>query len=931
MVCTTDILLVPDPHNAQLMRELSVLHPTNYVPMKQIPIHPQYPDAAACGGQASMHADNINQADGQVTTLQSFMKPFLALSLPLLLSASAFAGGFTSGNLVVVRVANGVGLLNNQSTPVYLDEYTPGGTLVQTISLPTNTSGTNLALTLTGNGVNEGYLELSGNGQFLTLGGYNIAPGTATPSTAAASATPRTIGLIKLSNGSVDTTTAINSGTSGNIRSAATLDGTSFWASSSGASVGYFTYGAPTAATQLSAAPSNIRVTRILNNQLYVSSANPIPPLLGLGTLGTGVPTTSGQTTTELTGFPTTSGPSSYDFFVSGNSAWVCDDRSNGNGGIQKWTLSGGTWSLQYTIAQSATVGARGLAVDTSTLSGTPTFYVTSTANTIDKVVDGGTLGSSSDTILVTGVSSGTGTGAFRGIALYGSSTYPQVSLIPNQSLTNTATSTPALPFTVTSPITYATNIGVSAVSDNPIVVPNNPSHIAMTSDAGGTNHTITITAAAVGSATITVTATNAGLASSVSFLVTVGAPSFVILPSDQLISTNGTTAVQPITLFSPQDSSYLNLYAESAYPSIVANAGLTLTRISSTRYTLQASPVADTNGWARIFVHAVDTNAVPPFTNTVSFAVVVYPHPGPVLSDNFSYADGSIVDQSGGFWTAISAPLSNDLYIVSNQAQIAYTNYTDVSATLSIPGAGCSTAIFSTGSTNSSGCPNVLGGGVLYSKYTVNCAVLPHGNGTYFGAFVDGGTGNNYRCRIFAVTNGAASGHYRLGIAQGANLPSAIYPQDLDPGTAYTVVTRYVVATTDSALWINPGYQSDLHVTAADNTTALSMQSYAFRQGFGVNGTNDNSGVLYLASLVIGTAFTDVVPYAPVPSPTLNISWSGNNVVLTWSDARFSVYSSPVPVGPKSSWTPVPGTSPLTITPGASQQYYGLHGTFSN
>ena len=143
-------------------------------------------------------------------------------------------------------------------------------------------------MTLTGNGVNEGYLGLSGNGQFLTLGGYNIAPGTATPSSAAASATPRTIGLIKLSNGSVDTATAISSGTSGNIRSAATMDGTAFWASSSGANVGYLAYGAPTAATQLSTTPSNIRVTRILNNQLYVSSANTSPPLLGLGTIGIG-------------------------------------------------------------------------------------------------------------------------------------------------------------------------------------------------------------------------------------------------------------------------------------------------------------------------------------------------------------------------------------------------------------------------------------------------------------------------------------------------------------------------------------------------------------------------------------------------------------------------------------------------------------------
>ena len=345
------------------------------------------------------------------------MARLIALSLPLLLSASAFAAGFAPGDLAVIRVANGVGALGSTATATYLDEYTPGGTFVQTVNLPTTTIGANLALTLTGSGVNEGYMELSANGQYLTLAGYNAAPGAATSSTTA-SATPRTIGLVRLSNGSVDTTTAINSGTSGNIRSVATVDGTGFWASSSSAGVGYFNYGGLQTATQLSTSPSNTRVVRDIGGQLYVSTAS--SPFIGLSSIGSGLPTASGQTTTLFPGFPgATSGSSQYDFFTYGNSAWLCDDRiSGGNGGLQKWTLSAGTWSLQYTIGRSATVGDRGLTVDMSTLSGTPTFYVTTTANTIDRIVDGGTLGLSSDTILVTGVSSGTGLGAFRGIVL---------------------------------------------------------------------------------------------------------------------------------------------------------------------------------------------------------------------------------------------------------------------------------------------------------------------------------------------------------------------------------------------------------------------------------------------------------------------------------------------------------------------------------
>lgn len=44
--------------------------------------------------------------------------------------------GFTPGNLVVYRVGTGSGSLSSVGTPVFLDEYTPLGTLVQSIALP---------------------------------------------------------------------------------------------------------------------------------------------------------------------------------------------------------------------------------------------------------------------------------------------------------------------------------------------------------------------------------------------------------------------------------------------------------------------------------------------------------------------------------------------------------------------------------------------------------------------------------------------------------------------------------------------------------------------------------------------------------------------------------------------------------------------------
>ena len=54
----------------------------------------------------------------------------------------------------------------------------------------------------------------------------------------------------------------------------------------------------------------------------------------------------------------------------------------------------------------------------------------------------------------------------------------------------------------------------------------------------------------------------------------------------------------------------------------------------------------------------------------------------------------------------------------------------------------------------------------VLYASFTINAAALPTGNnGFYFAHF----NGAGFRCRIFAVTNGAASGFYRIGVANGS------------------------------------------------------------------------------------------------------------------------------------------------------------------
>src|SRR5205807_1880295 len=131
-------------------------------------------------------------------------------------------------------------------------------------------------------------------------------------------------------------------------------NGTDMWMSGGAGGSRYFTLGGTTS-TQLSTTPTNLRGTNIFGGQLYVSSST--TTFLGVSTVGTGTPTTSGQTTTPLLGFPLTGTHSNYQFaFANSSTLYVADDGTAANaGGIQKWTLSAGTWSLAYTLLNNGT------------------------------------------------------------------------------------------------------------------------------------------------------------------------------------------------------------------------------------------------------------------------------------------------------------------------------------------------------------------------------------------------------------------------------------------------------------------------------------------------------------------------------------------------------------------------------------------------
>lgn len=322
------------------------------------------------------------------------------LAIAASLTASLFAQSpITPGNLLVVRAGDGAAALTSASTAAFLDEFTVAGGAVQSVALPTLAVGPNLPVTLSGTATSEGFLTQSVDGQHLLVTGYGIGTGTASVGTTTSAAVNRVVARIAL-NGTIDSSTGLTDAhNAGSIRSAVSVDGSSFWTSGAGNTTAGtnrgMAYAAPLGATTSIQVPSTLtngRVAGIFDGQLYVSTA--AGGVFGIVAMGTGLPTTAGQTSTLLNGFATATGTgtvSQYDFwFADAQTVYVADDRTQANGGgIQKWIDLAGTWTWQYTLSPGA--GCRGLS-GIRDQSGTTLFATTAlnSANALVTVVDTG-------------------------------------------------------------------------------------------------------------------------------------------------------------------------------------------------------------------------------------------------------------------------------------------------------------------------------------------------------------------------------------------------------------------------------------------------------------------------------------------------------------------------------------------------------------
>lgn len=479
---------------------------------------------------------------------------------------AAAVTAFTPGDLVVYRVGTGSGSLSSSATAVFLDEYSPGGSLVESVPLPTATSGSVHAFTDSGTAASDGELTLSPGGAYLAAAGYSAALGTSNVSATDAVTVAR-IGA----SAAVDTSTTLPSFADGNnVRSAVTSDGTTFWVSGAAGAIASTTLGS-SSGTTLNGSDTNFRQLEIEGGQLYASSNK---NSLTVATVGSGLPTAAGTAVANLPGNPDSGGdPYAFVLFdLSGGSGWdtlyIADDSA---GKVEKYVRSGSSWNSAGSASVSDVTGLTGTLVG-----GKPTLYATGsgssgTSGTLTKVVDGAAAGasfSSSKTTLASAASKE----AFRGVAFApGTNVVTQASAPPTISAAaanlpgaDGLASNPTDAITVGDPAFGAGAVTVTATSSKTSVVPNS----GLTVSGTGATRTLTVAPTGVGYATITLTAT-APDGTSATTSVSYAASAALADPTDSAYYSgagNASTAIDlgdGYMLVGDDESNVLRLYQE--------------------------------------------------------------------------------------------------------------------------------------------------------------------------------------------------------------------------------------------------------------------------------------------------------------------------------------------------------------------------------
>ncbi|HZL43227.1 MAG TPA: CotH kinase family protein, partial [Verrucomicrobiae bacterium] len=212
-----------------------------------------------------------------------------------LVASNSFAGPgsgapFNPGNLAVLRLGTGAQALASHGNSVFIDEFTPNGTLAGSRTIPDN--GTN-ALIISGSANSEGALTRSADGRTLIVAGYQISMTNSTSSLSQSSsaAVPRAIGVMDTCGGFAIAGIVTNQYSGNNFRSATTDGAGNYWGA--GATSGTFYFGTGSPGTIQNTVANSLVIQDIAGN-LYLTTIKSSPGIwkvLGAPTTGPVTPT----------------------------------------------------------------------------------------------------------------------------------------------------------------------------------------------------------------------------------------------------------------------------------------------------------------------------------------------------------------------------------------------------------------------------------------------------------------------------------------------------------------------------------------------------------------------------------------------------------------------------------------------------------------
>jgi hypothetical protein len=380
-------------------------------------------------------------------------------------------------------------------------------------------------------------------------------------------------------------------------------------------------------------------------------------------------------------------------------------------------------------------------------------------------------------------------------------------------------------PVVVGDDATPASAIGLRAMSSNTNLIP--VEQITLTGDGANRQLSIVPRIGLYGDAIITLVASDAeNLTASVSFKVTVSplnAPPTLapITLQRQVQGDVGEVAITVGDLETAVDA--LTVAAACSNGELVGPTGLEITGSGANRV-LRIQPVAGVTGTAVITVRVDDGGGR---STSTSFPLMVVPTAGAGVWETFDYPNGSLVTNSAGLWLTHGGT-TGQVQVVDSGVVLGGSRTEDLH--ILVP----------------SGAGNT---GAIFVAFTVRFSALP----ADFEYFAHLNHGSSFRARLYAGTNGAASGSFRLAIGNGGAAGLGVVPSDLQLETTYTVVMRYHAATATGSLWVNPESETDAAAVATDTATAVTIQSFSFRNNAGI-------GTMRVEDLRMGASFSDVL-----------------------------------------------------------------------